>query len=100
MCKRARRTPGTAEREAPVAEIIASDARRSPHAGGRGGMSVARQTTLPTAFSRAIDRESHAGLGNSLKLDSVFLFLKNVLCVFFQVFGIQPETSPEETMRS
>ena len=29
---------------------------------------VAPQTTLLTAFSRAIDRESHAGLSNSLKL--------------------------------
>ena len=28
---------------------------------------VARQTTLHTAFSPAIGRESHAGLGSSLK---------------------------------
>ena len=63
MCKILKRTHGAAARSPPVAEIIASEARRPPHAGA----SVARTTTLPTAFSRSIDRESHAGLGNSLK---------------------------------
>ena len=53
--------------DVPVAEMLASEARHTLHAGGRGGAPVAWQTTLPTAFSRAIDRESHAGLGNSLK---------------------------------
>ena len=51
----------------PVAEMLASEARHAPHAGARPGAPGAPQTTLPTAFSRAIDRESHAGLGNSLK---------------------------------
>ena len=51
----------------PVAEMLASETRQPSHAGARRGTPVARQTTLPTAFSRAIDRESHAGLGNSLK---------------------------------
>ena len=54
--------------DVPVAEMLASETRRSSHAGVPGGAPVARQTTLPTAFSRAIDRESRAGLGNSLKI--------------------------------
>ena len=48
----------------PVAEMLASEARhdRTP-----GGVSSAARTPL-YAFSRAIDRESLAGLDNSLKL--------------------------------
>ena len=70
MCKRARRTPGTAEREASVAHLLASEARHARtrgQAGARGGAPAARTTTPLYAFSRAIDRESLAGLGNSLK---------------------------------
>ena len=54
--------------DVPVADLQASEARHPAHAEGRRGPRGAPQTTLPTAFSRAIDRESHAGLGNSLKL--------------------------------
>ena len=68
MCNPARRTPGTAEREASVAEMLASEARHPLRAGGRGGARFPRTKTLLYAFSRAIDRESLAGLGNSLKL--------------------------------
>ena len=66
----ARRTPGTAEREASVAHLLASEARRDRargHVRARQGTSVARTETPLYAFSRAIDRESLAGLGNSLK---------------------------------
>ena len=66
MCKRARRTLGTAEREASVAHLLASEARRDRT---RPRVSRAAETPL-YAFSRAIDRESLAGLGNSLKLIS------------------------------
>ena len=51
----------------PVAEMLASEARDRSHAGGRQGASVMRTETPLYAFSRAIDRESLAGLGNSLK---------------------------------
>ena len=68
MWKRARRTPGTAEREASVAHLLASEARRDFARGGRGGARGTRPATPLTAFSRAIDRESLAGLNNSLKL--------------------------------
>ena len=53
-----------------VAEMIAREARRSRTRGparSRGGARDARTTTPLYAFSRAIDRESLAGLGNSLK---------------------------------
>ena len=56
MCKSSRRTHSTAARSVPVAEMLASEARRSPHAGVRGGTRGAWQTTLATAFSQAIDR--------------------------------------------
>ena len=71
MCKNEKRTHGTAARSPPVAEMLASEARRDRtrgHAGARGGTPAARTTTPLYAFSRAIDRESHAGLGNSLKI--------------------------------
>ena len=73
MCKNEKRTHGTAATGPPVAEMIASEARhtftRGP-AGARGGARVARTETPLYAFSRAIDRESLAGLGNSLKIRS------------------------------
>ena len=54
----------------PVAEMLASEARRprtSGHVSTRQYPSVARTETPLYAFSRAIDRESLAGLCNSLK---------------------------------
>ena len=51
-----------------VAEIVASEARRPQPTGARQSPRAARTTTPLYAFSRAIDRESLAGLGNSLKL--------------------------------
>ena len=51
------------QREASlVADLLASAARHPPHTGARGGMSDARTETPLYAFSRAIDRESLAGL--------------------------------------
>ena len=47
----------------PVAEMLASEARRSR----MSGPALAVADTPLYAFSRAIDRESLAGLGNSLK---------------------------------
>ena len=70
MCKNEKRTHGTAARSPPVAEMIASEARQprtSGHVRPREAASVARTETPLYAFSRAIDRESLAGLGNSLK---------------------------------
>ena len=52
----------------PAAEMLASEARHESARGGRQGAPAARTTTPLYAFSRAIDRESLAGLGNSLKL--------------------------------
>ena len=63
MCKNEKRTHGTAATGVPVAEMLASEARRSPRQATPG----VRTATPLTAFSRAIDRESLAGLGNSLK---------------------------------
>jgi len=54
----------------PVAEMLASEARHARtrvHVRARQGTWVARTETPLYAFSRAIDRESLAGLGNSLK---------------------------------
>ena len=90
MCKRARRTPGTAEREASVAQISASVAPRTPHAGARDPARVRPQTTLPTAFSRAIDRESHAGLSNSLK--SLYSIALNPPQIFLKPTQNLPQT--------
>ena len=67
MCKSARRTPGTAEREASVADLIASEARRDRASGRVSTTSDSRTETPLCAFSQAIDRESLAGLGNYLK---------------------------------
>ena len=64
MCKSARRTHGTAARSVPVAHLLASEARRDR---ARVHVNLAAETPL-YAFSRAIDRESLAGLCNSLKL--------------------------------
>ena len=62
----------------PVAEMLASEARHDlPTA--RQGTSVARTTTPLTAFSRAIDRESLAGLCNSLKLLLIIILLPRLL---------------------
>ena len=60
--------------DVPVADLLASEARRSPHAGvPRGGArSVADDPSY--SLSRAINRESHAGLNNSLKSYIVGLF--------------------------
>ena len=53
---------------APVAEMLASEARRSrASVAVRSGASRVQSPPL-YAFSWAIDRESPAGLGNSLKL--------------------------------
>ena len=70
MCKNEKRTRGTAATGVPVAEMLASEARHTLARGARGGTSVARTTTPLYAFSRAIDRESLAGLCNSLKQSS------------------------------
>ena len=85
MCKNEKRTHGTAATGVPVAEMLASEARRSRTRGVRGGPRLARTTTPLYAFSRAIDRESHAGLGNSsnncfffqhgVRVDLFFFFL-------------------------
>ena len=63
MCKNEKRTHGTAATGVPVAEMLASEARRDR----RACTPDARTTTPLYAFSRAIDRESLAGLGNSSK---------------------------------
>ena len=69
MCKNEKRTHGTAATGVPVAEMLASGARHESARGGRQGGALSARTTTPLyAFSRAIDRESLAGLGNSLKL--------------------------------
>ena len=57
----------------PVAEMLASETRHESARGdvrGRQGTSTSRTETPLYAFSRAIDRESLAGLCNSLKLYS------------------------------
>ena len=57
MCKRARRTPGTAEREASVAHLLASEARGAFRVTARHPPSGARQTTLLTLIpGRSIER--------------------------------------------
>ena len=68
--KAARETLDAAARSVPVADLLASEARRprmSVHVSARECTSVARTETPLYAFSRAIDRESLAGLCNSLK---------------------------------
>ena len=70
MYKSARRTHGTAARSVPVADLLASEARRDRtrgHVRAREGTRCTRTKTPLYAFSRAIDRESLAGLCNSLK---------------------------------
>ena len=79
MCKRARRTHGTAARSVPVAQMLASEARRARASGPHEATSGARTTTPLTAFSRAIDRESLAGLGYSFKLAPPLAGLLTVL---------------------
>ena len=78
MCKNEKRTHGTAAKGVPVAEMLTSEARQ-PRTSGHV-MSAYGDPSL--CFSRAIDRESLAGLCNSLKiglLDFVpDLFLYNV----------------------
>ena len=52
MCKSLRRTHGTAARSVPVAEMIASEARHSLHAGGRGwGRVSAREGATDPTYS-------------------------------------------------
>ena len=63
----------------PVAEMLASEARRDRTRGVRGVPRTARTTTPLYGFSRAIDGESHAGVGNSLKLISQSPFLGDLL---------------------
>ena len=78
MCKNEKRTHGTAATGVPVAEMLASEARHESARGrvrARQGASDARTETPLYAFSRAIDRESLAGLGNSLKLHRLFTTL-------------------------
>ena len=70
MCKNEKRTHGTAARRPPVAEMIASETRRSRTRGrawARLGPRCARTTTPLYAFFRALDGESLAGLCISLK---------------------------------
>ena len=65
MCKNEKRTHGTAATGVPVAEMLASEARRDPptvDVSARQATSAARTETPLYAFSRAIDRESLAGL--------------------------------------
>ena len=63
MCKNEKRTHGTAATGVPVAEMLASEARAA-----RTRVDVRYAYGDPSlCFSRAIDRESLAGLGNSLK---------------------------------
>ena len=58
MCKNEKRTHGTAATGVPVAEMLASEAR---HARMRvDAQSAYNDPSL--CFSRAIDRESHAGV--------------------------------------
>ena len=66
MCKNEKRTHGTAATGVPVAEMLASEARRD-----RTRVDAQSAYNDPIlCLSRAIDRESLAGLGNSLKLIS------------------------------
>ena len=61
-----------------VAEIVASEARHAPptgHVSARQCTFSARTETPLYAFSRAIDRESLAGLNNSLKLVLIVLVM-------------------------
>ena len=65
MCKNEKRTHGTAATGVPVAEMLASEAhhpRTSGHVRPRQATPAARTTSPLCAFSRAIDRESLAGL--------------------------------------
>ena len=65
MCKNEKRTHGTAATGVPVAEMLASEARRDPptvDVRPRQATSTSRTETPLCAFSRAIDRESLAGL--------------------------------------
>ena len=50
MCNPARRTPGTAEREASVAEMLAREARQPPHAGACAAPGHPIGPTLLTVF--------------------------------------------------
>ena len=64
MCKNEKRTHGTAATGVPVAHLLASEARQpstSVHVSSAYG-------DPSSSFSRTIDRESLAGVNNSLKL--------------------------------
>ena len=57
MCNPARRTPGTAEREASVAEMLASEARRTNARGHAGARAVRVQRPYSMPFpGRSIER--------------------------------------------
>ena len=57
MYKRARRTPGTAEREASVAEMLASEARHTNVRGRTGARAVRVQRPYSMPFpGRSIER--------------------------------------------
>ena len=68
MCKSARRTSGTLHGKRPCRWFASQWSTGRSRARARQHPSAAPPTTPLTAFSRAIDRESHAGLGNSLKI--------------------------------
>ena len=68
MCKRAWRTPGTAEREASVADLLASEARHDPPT---DRVRSAADDLANSLFPGDRFGESHAGLGDSLKLYTI-----------------------------
>ena len=88
MCKSEKRTHGTTARSVPVAEMIASEARRDSRQVPSVPVSSAAETLL-YAFSQAIDRESLAGLGNSLKL-SILGSLSSLLYVLYMCLNAPP----------
>ena len=96
MCNPARRTPGTAEREASVAEMLASEARRSRT---RGPARSAYNEPSLCLFPGDRSRESCGRVNNSLKLLSriCYLFQDVVLYSFLGVFLLCSFTFPLET---
>ena len=67
MCKNEKRTHGTAATGVPVAEMLASEARHDRTRGHAGARESRVQRPLSIPFPGA-NRESLAGLGNSLKI--------------------------------
>ena len=88
MCKNEKRTHGTAATGVSVAEMLASEARRDR----RACTSTSHTETPLYAFSRAIDRESLAGVGNSLKQG----LMKPLICGSGFVAGNTDQQLPKQ----